>query len=106
MELKSGVRLSMLSPQMVLAFMVIESVCDEFRIPFVITSCNDGKHSQQSKHYAGMAGDVRTKFPEIDGREMSFRDEVKRRLGQDFDVVMEAVGTDNEHLHVEYDPKG
>jgi hypothetical protein len=32
--------------------------------------------------------------------------EVKGSLGIHFDVVLEGIGTPNEHLHVEYDPKG
>jgi|SRR6185503_7140213 len=105
MELKAGVRLTALRPQTVLAMIVVQSVCEEWRIPFVVTSCNDGTHSGASLHYDGRAFDTRTKHPALDGKETAFRDEVAKRLGPDFDVVMEAIGTDNEHLHTEYDPK-
>lgn len=103
--LKAGVRLTDLCSQMVLADSIIKEVFRNFGVPCVITSANDSKHSATSWHYKGRALDYRTKYPGLDGREQELRDEVKEALGPDFDVVLEAVGTDNEHLHVEYDPK-
>ena len=104
--LKSSVRLAGLVPQMALAASVVDGVFQDFGVKHcVITSANDSRHSDRSWHYKGRALDFRTKYPELNGKENAFRDEVKSRLWADFDVVMEAVGTDNEHLHVEYDPK-
>lgn len=105
MKLKSGVKLIDLQPQTVLAMRVTETVFEEFQVPHVITSVNDSKHGDGSLHFKGRAFDSRTKYEALNGREMALRDAVKEALGADFDVVMEAVGTDNEHLHVEYDPK-
>jgi len=104
-KLKPGVRLKGLTPQMVLAAMVVEEVLAELGAPCVITSANDSKHSAASWHYKGQALDFRTKFDQLNGMENALRDAVKAALGDDFDVVMEAVGTDSEHLHVEYDVK-
>ena len=98
-------RLTDIKPQIVVAMRVAEAVFADFGIPFVITSVNDGKHSDESLHYIGEAFDARTKYPELNGREMKLRDAVQEALGEDFDVVMEAVGTENEHLHIEYDPE-
>lgn len=105
MRLKRGVKLHKLSPQMALATQVVASVFADFGVPCVMTSANDSQHSPNSKHYEGNAGDYRTKYQELNGKEWALAAEVKDRLGPDFDVVMEAIGTDNEHLHVEYDPK-
>lgn len=105
MKLKSGVRLTDLSPQMVLAASVIEAVFHSFGVECVITSANDSKHSEHSLHYKGRALDFRTKYEALNGREEELRDAVKNSLGPDFDVVIESVGSDNEHLHCEYDPK-
>lgn len=71
----------------------------------VITSGNDGRHMTGSRHYTFEAVDFRTKHLP---REVltPFRTRVKKRLGRDFDVILESVGKVNEHLHVEYDPKG
>lgn len=104
MELKYGVKLTDLSPQMVLAAMVVAAVCDQFNVPCCITSANDSRHSDRSLHYKGKALDFRTKYPELDGKEEIFKSAVASRLGIEFDVVLEGVGTDNEHLHVEFDP--
>lgn len=104
-SLKPGVSLADLTPQIVLAIVIIAGVCHDFGIPCVITSVNDGVHSANSWHYKGRAVDIRTKYPVLNGREQEFAGMVKDRLGAQFDVVMEAVGEDNEHLHVEYDPK-
>ena len=105
MKLKPGVKLTDLQPQVVLAMMVTEEVFAEFGVPLVVTSCNDGKHSDASLHYHGAAFDARTKYPELNGRELELRAALKEALGPDFDVVMEAIGTENEHAHVEHDPK-
>jgi hypothetical protein len=105
MKLKHGVRLAHLSPQMALAAVVVWDAFSRFRVECVVTSANDSKHSTKSKHYIGDALDFRTKYDALNGREQELRDEVKACLGEDFDVVIEAVGTENEHLHVEFDPK-
>lgn len=105
MTLKPGVRLADLAPQMVLAAFVIDGCFSRRGVECVITSANDSKHSAASWHYKGRALDFRTKFDALNGHEQALRDEVKAALGDDFDVVIEAVGADNEHLHVEYDPK-
>lgn len=105
MKLKAGVRLADLCPQMVLAATVIDGICTRRWIECVITSANDSKHGDNSWHYKGRALDFRTHFEELNGQEQSFRDEVKVALGDEFDVVLEGVGTPNEHLHVEWDPK-
>ena len=101
MKLKPGVRLTDLAPQMVLAALVIDGLYGDMEC--VITSANDAKHSAASLHYKGGALDFRTKT--YAGDKQALRDEIKAALGQDFDVVLEALGEDNEHLHVEHDPK-
>jgi hypothetical protein len=65
----------------------------------IITSGNDKTHKRGSLHYRDRALDFRT-------RDLSAADaqrwakEVKRRLGRNFDVVVEG-----DHLHIEHDPK-
>ncbi len=105
MRLKSGVKLSGLQPQTLLGMLIAEEVFAEFGVPLVVTSCNDGKHSAQSLHYNGRAFDARTKYPELDGRELELQTALREALGPDFDVALEAIGTDNEHAHLEFDPK-
>lgn len=112
-SLKPGVRLTNLVPQMAVALTVVASVFEEYQLPCVITSANDSQHGPRTLHHCregkysdGMcrALDFRTKYTQLDNRETQFRDNVKTSLGNDFNVVIESIGTDNEHLHVEYDP--
>ena len=69
-----------------------------------ITSANDGKHKEGSFHYQNQALDFRLHNvpPHKRGALVA---EVRRALGPAFDVLHEAQGSPNEHLHVEYDPK-
>ena len=65
---------------------------------FVITSCTDGKHMKNSKHYSGYAIDIRTRHLtvcEINNLLAWF----KKWHDKEYDMVVE-----NDHIHVEYDP--
>lgn len=104
MKLKAGVRLAELSPQIVLAAVAIHAIYQRRGVEFVITSANDSKHGAASWHYKGRAIDCRTKYPELNGHEQELCAEIREALGSEFDVVLEAIGTENEHIHVEYDP--
>jgi hypothetical protein len=67
---------------------------------FVVTSVNDGKHRQGSLHYEGLAFDIRTwALKTAADKEHALR-ELKRALGPDYDVILEA-----DHIHIEFDPK-
>lgn len=66
--------------------------------PLVITSCTDGKHMKNSKHYSGYAIDIRTRHlnvQEIEKLVIWF----KNCHDKKYDIVVE-----NDHIHVEYDP--
>lgn len=70
----------------------------------VVTSANDGRHSPTSLHYAGAAVDVRSKnLTPLQKRETLER--ARLALRQDFDLLLEAEGTDNEHFHLEWQPE-
>lgn len=72
--------------------------------PVVVTSLKDGKHSANSLHYSGMAVDIRSKhLTQEESRKVFFA--LKNDLGPDYDVLLESEGKENEHLHIEYDPK-
>jgi hypothetical protein len=108
MSIKSTVNLTGLVPQMVLAYVIAREVFRGFGALCVITSANDSVHGPNSLHSRDgicRAIDLRTKYPALDGRELELRNAVREALGPQFDVVIEAIGTENEHMHVEYDPK-
>ena len=101
-ELKPGVRLLGMVPQLPLAMNIVKEVYFEYGYDHVITSIVEGVHSRASIHYNGGAFDNRTRHTS-EGDRPKIRDECARRLGDDFDVVL--VEGDKPHLHVEYQPK-
>ena len=96
---KSGVRLDLLCPQMVLAASVVDAVYAKHDvIDCVITSGSDGVHSPGSYNGKGGALDFRTRNVPTTLRN-AVAQEIGVSLGDNFDVVLE-----RDHLHVEYDP--
>ena len=85
---------------------VMAGVMKEYGKRFTIPSINDGKHSDGSKHYEGLAFDTRTR--DEGPHFQQWPDELKRqiaqtarnRLGPDYDVVVERT-----HIHTEFHPK-
>lgn len=69
----------------------------------MVTSINDKVHKPGSLHYEGKAFDLRTKDLPNDTPPV-LRRALATALGPEFDVLLESEGTDNEHIHVEYDP--
>ena len=106
MKLKPGVLLGELTPQMVMGALIVKSVYQKLdpACSCTVTSANDSKHGDKSLHYEGNALDFRTH--DFTANKLYLVQEVKSSLGIHFDVVLEGVGTANEHLHVEYQPKG
>lgn len=101
MQIKSGVKMTGLVPQLLVGLMALKEEYDKLGVEVVITSGTDGRHSVGSKHYAGAALDVRTrtlKDPDITGPQIVHR--LRGKLGPDFDILFEG-----DHIHVEYDPK-
>ncbi len=74
-------------------------------LDMLCTSGNDKVHMQSSLHYRDLALDFRTHDLPSPAKKQEFAKVVKRRLGRDYDVILEDMGLPNEHLHVEYDPK-
>lgn len=64
-----------------------------------VTSGNDLVHRPDSKHYHDEALDFRTRTL-TKAQQAAWVTVCKRRLGRNYDVVLE-----KDHLHVEYDPK-
>lgn len=77
------------------------AVADLLGIPAVtVTSMRDGRHGPNSRHYAGLAVDLRTRHltPE---QKAEWLATLRANLDpQGFDTVLES-----NHLHIEYDPK-
>lgn len=95
----STISLQSLSPQIVLALIIVDQVMKQCGQEAVITSLNDARHSKTSLHYSGNAVDIRS-------RNFSQPDSVlalcKDALGNsnDIDIILES-----DHFHMEYQPK-
>lgn len=100
MRLKQGVKVTGIKPETLVGMMVARAVCEELGYEFVVTSVREGQHSAKSKHYEGLAFDMRTKHMPAD-QIPSVRALIAGRLGVDYDVVIEPT-----HIHCEYHVKG
>lgn len=110
LEIKNGVRMKGLTPQLVIGIVVAEGVFSHYGRDCVVTSLNDSEHMKGSKHYEGNGVDFRVRH--LDGNDSDLKSDdlamaklivsdLKDSLGQDFDVLLEG-----NHIHMEYDPKG
>jgi len=98
-SLKQGVSVRGMSPQILLAVIVAESVYREKGSPLVLTSVCDGNHSHGSLHYQGNAVDLRIwGMDQLKQREVHAA--LSTALGHEYDVVLET-----DHIHVEWQPK-
>lgn len=103
-QLAHGARVFGLTPEMVFGHTIVQSVFSHHNANCVITCGSNGKHSRASKHYSGNALDYRSRHLLESEKDIVLRD-LKASLGKDYDAILEAQNTDNEHFHVEYDPK-
>ena len=97
MKLKPGVSVLDIQPELVLALIIINSIYQKHGLELVITSVSDGKHMQNSLHYAGEAADLR--ITPDSNLNKKLLEEIRSALDAEFDVILEP-----SHLHVEYDP--
>jgi len=111
LNLKPDVRLTDLSPQMVIAVLVFMGHVEDLVRVLTITSANDSGHKTYSKHYSGNALDFRTKdiyMTLSDSQRLHALQTLRNTLQNSlpgFDVVLESVNLPNEHMHIEWDPK-
>jgi hypothetical protein len=70
----------------------------------LITSGSEGVHMPGSLHYLDRALDFRTKHLGTANKN-ALVTAVKKRLGRDYDVILENLGETNEHLHIEFDKR-
>lgn len=107
LKLKPGVDCSNIQPELVLALHIAEGVFFHYGLDCVVTSLRDGVHGPHTLHQRDgicRAADLRSKLIPHETVANLLAD-MKAHLGRDFDVILEAVNTDNEHIHLEYDPK-
>ena len=98
-KIKRGVDLRLLTPQVLLAVAVAESLFFQRDIAVVITSGRDSRHGKGSLHYMGNAVDLRIRALTAFNA-AAVAEELADCLGDQYDVVLES-----DHIHVEFDPK-
>ena len=103
-SIKSGVSLYGIRPEMVMVHNCVTSVFAKHGYPCVVTSGVGMKHSKRSLHYVGLALDYRTKHISDNQYKRAIVMSLQTVLPC-CDVVLEHVGQEEEHLHVEMDPK-
>ena len=96
-SLKPGVKIDKLKPQMALALPIISSIYAKYGYDTIVTSGNDGTHSNLSLHYEGLALDFRTRHVKTDDLGPIVA-EIRQALDGEFDVVRETT-----HVHCEWD---
>ena len=94
--IKPGVKANGLKPEMVLAYAIAKSILEAHGQPAVITSLCDGRHSRQSRHYIGMAMDLRTRDLEANDKR-KVADLIADALGDEYFVLLE-----DTHLHLQF----
>ena len=96
---KTGVRVTGIRPEILLAVVVAERVYEGLGADCMITACIDGKHMAGSLHYVGAAVDLRTQnLHPGDADKVIAR--IKECVGADYDVILEV-----DHIHIEFQPK-
>lgn len=103
MRVKPGVKLLGIQAPTVVGMMIADGVYKSYaNMDMTVTSVLDGTHKADSLHYKGLAFDARTK--NMIGVNMhSLLMEIRTALGNEWDVIYENEGTENEHFHLEHD---
>ncbi len=96
MNIKKGVSLQGLKPEILIALMIAEQIWVDSKRELVITAGTDGKHSKTSRHYIGMAVDLRTRYFTAAVKKSVVK-ALKRSLGIEYIVVAHKT-----HIHIQY----
>ena len=108
-QIKPGVDLRNLAPQWAIAYPIIRDCFQNRGYSCVVTNGNERTPEQlaakpNTLHPSGRALDFRTRhIPMLD--KIPIVNDMKQALGAQWDVVLERVGQDQEHCHIEFDPK-
>lgn len=106
-QFKQGTEVEVLTSDLLLGLIgfahIMETTCGAKIL--TITSVNDGVHKPGSLHYNGNAVDIRSKVFKHELVEKAVSLFRSSPDGPRYDLLFEAPGTPNEHLHLEFDPK-
>ncbi len=103
-SVKQGVRLEEISG-IIIGFMVVASVLHSYGYGTIITAGIDGDHMKTGLHYKGLALDLRSKHIESLEQKQEILGVCKQALQSNYDFFIENLGQDDEHFHLEFQPK-
>lgn len=89
-----------LHPAMILALIRAEEIYTQQGQEMWLTSCNDKKHMDGSKHYDGKAVDLRSHVLQNPSLVRMY---IQNAVGPQFTVLFEDEGTSNAHIHIQFD---
>lgn len=98
-------RLHGIRPELAFANVVLLGILIHRGVTMVLTHALDGTHTRASIHYAGGAEDLVFIGNVEAAMKKQIHEEWVSSVGQDFDILFEDVGTANEHMHAEWQPK-
>lgn len=104
-SIKDGAKIDGLKPEILAGLMIVEKVMSHFGFDTVVTEGTGGEHMVGSLHYTGYALDIRCKHIELPSKKHEIMLEAKAMLGENYDFILENEGKDDQHFHMEYDPK-
>ena len=96
MKIKNSTQIAGIKPEMIIALMVATRVWSNFGQVLTITSIMDGKHCTTSRHYQGMACDLRTRYFTMAEKKGAIN-QLREDLGPEYNVVWHT-----SHIHIEY----
>jgi hypothetical protein len=97
---KPSVRFTVLRREMWKVFPIIEEIWQRKATVATIT-CGTEAHGQDDPHTQGFAIDVRSKNLPSDEIRHEVLYELRSSLGEDYTVLLEYEGQDNEHYHIQ-----
>lgn len=107
MIFKKGVKVAGAKPELLLGLSALEAALREVKgldYQMVVTSIGDGKHKTGSRHYLGLAADIRSRgLSDAEIEQALLRG--KTYLTDEFDLIHEYPGLPKQHFHLEFDPK-
>lgn len=105
MRLKENVKFGNVHSAISVAMIICNEIFIKHAYEFIVTSFNDSTHSTNSLHYKDAAFDLRSKHIPSEEEKLEILQEMKESLTTDFDVLYESQAKDNQHYHIEYQPK-
>lgn len=105
MQLKHGIKVGGVQPEILLGLAVVESVFRDFKKECIVTEITGGQHMVGSFHYSGQAIDFRSKHIPDMLIKQSLLQECQEALGANFTFILEKVGDPQEHYHLQISRK-